>query len=169
MELTELHKVTYLLTHWQYYERQKDYLTNTELRDAMFFFNALQRISSDDFELLRSKYYDAETFKIGTAKPNSDEVCRHKYKLSLEAYRRKRHKVSIRLANELDNVIADFSQDLNNNLEEFILGYKGWYVVGQANNLAGDILLTRDKSRASFFKRDELFEGADEFNKLIIN
>ncbi len=148
----------YFLVRWQFYEKGRYQLKESELQDAKIFFNAMQRLSDEHKKILSDVYhkspypanYDPKRELYMTVKPIRDKELCKEYDMTLDTFRHKRRVAQYYLKLEMQKVLQSietvFMLRINHKL--YLIDYKnenGQYVVG-------------DVSQAKIFQKNDIGE-----------
>lgn len=103
----------YYLRKWQYYEKARYELADTELEDAKVFFHALKQLCEEDRELLTDVYYRSKepcTFNVKTGyyhslHPVKDTVLAKEYGVTKDKLGHLRRCAQMNLKKEMQNVL----------------------------------------------------------------
>lgn len=116
-------RVQFYLRHWKMLEENRNILTMHEIDAARLLFNSLPKMSDENLEMLKIKYYDTpnkSSFdrKRGvyrTCVPITDEVLAYQLGITIEQYR-----INKRIAeNELEEIMLQTGHELLHSKEKY--------------------------------------------------
>lgn len=150
--------IKYFLRRWQYYIRDKDYLTNAEISDARHLFESLQRCSHDTRAILSEKYCTGKQsipdyFGKTTDIERTDAELANKRSITPQTYRKMRAQAEMELINIYRSVVDNDKRKY----QSFSLKVGDYYVARK--NRDGLILSTNGFEAMIFHGEDEYIDG----------
>ncbi|MGX7024141.1 hypothetical protein [Vagococcus hydrophili] len=164
-------KSDFFLRHWKMLEQNINVLNDHERKTGKLLFNSLNKLSADDRQALKEKYYDSTVYsKFDKARgiylsviPVKDEVAASKGNVSLEEFRENKNRAIKRLEAIMDEV----SQAIKNNEQYIYMELKGYYVKGFGSESTAkfsfshtDLVLSPSFDEAYTFNADNKAERA---------
>lgn len=123
---------------------------------------SLQKLNSDDFYILREKYYSGDVGVSMTDKPVLDKECSKARGITLAEYKKIRNKSMLNLLQIKRDIEKDINKQEENKLSRFILQYSNWFIRDADEK---EISLTSDISKAKVFNKSSPFNGSEHFDK----
>lgn len=168
-------RVEFYLRHWKMLEENRNILTMNEIDLARLLFNSLPKLSEENLNTLKIKYYDTSNKssfdrKRGvyrTCVPITDEVVAYQLGITIEQYR-----INKRIAEkELEEIMLKTGHELLHSKEKIFLKINNFFFVRSADISldkhfnqfvnVGDVTLTTENT----LSKKQVFDLSDDVVK----